>query len=177
MHQILKQHKRNLSVVRFWAVHAISAFVLERSLPPRAGIKPSLDTGVKLAEIGWNFRQRHKETNTKDFSSVYFNLFLVILTKFESLFYTRNPIQTLIWHPVACVTIGASVSSTQTKFCMCSSLMANNKIYYSASTVCFRGSNFAEACILSCLTVKHSLAAISVYSFMNTVPSLGANIW
>ena len=152
---------------------AISAFVFERRLCPRTAIIPSLDTGANLAEIGWNFTKKRIQKT----SSVCFNLFLVILPKFESLFYTRNPIQTLIWHPVACVTIGASVSSTQTKFCMCSSLMANNKIYYSASTVCFRGSNFAEACILSCLTVKHSLAAICVYSFMNTIPSLGAKIW
>ena len=32
--------------------------------------------------------KRHRETNTQDFRSVYFNLFLVILPKFRSLFYT-----------------------------------------------------------------------------------------
>ena len=54
MHQILKQHKRNLSVVfmRFWAVHVRDFNVFERSLRPRAAIKPSLDTGANLAEIG-----------------------------------------------------------------------------------------------------------------------------
>ena len=51
----------------------------------------------------------------------------------------------------------SAYSSTQTKFCICSSVMAKNKTYISSSTVCFRGSHFTESCILSCLTVKHSL--------------------
>ena len=43
---------------------------------------------------GWNspksaeISQTHKERNTQDFRAVYFNLFLVILPKFGSLFYT-----------------------------------------------------------------------------------------
>ena len=39
---------------------------------------------AKSAEISY----RHKEGNTQDFRSVYFNLFLVILPNFGSLFYT-----------------------------------------------------------------------------------------
>ena len=35
---------------------------------------------------------RHRERNTQDFRALYFNLFLVILPKFGSLFYTTVPL-------------------------------------------------------------------------------------
>ena len=48
---------------------------------------PSCRTGVILAEIGWNMA-RHKETNTQDFRSAYFNLFLIILPNTSIIPYT-----------------------------------------------------------------------------------------
>ena len=119
---------------------ATSAFSSE-FYTPRKGLNLPLAPGrnsPKSAEIS----QRHKEMNTKDFSSVYFNLFVVILPTFESVILpTRNPIQTLIWHPVAwasCVTVEASVvprilSSASIHL----SWPPTRPIYYSASTVCF----------------------------------------
>ena len=59
--------------------------------------------------------RRHTGRNTQDFRSVYFTLYSVIPPKFGSLFYCHNPIQTLIWHPVAWVSCAKTITSS-TKF-------------------------------------------------------------
>ena len=53
-----------------------------------------VENSLKSAEIS----HRPKERNTQDFSSVYFNLLLVILSKFRSLFYTTvTPYKPTLW--------------------------------------------------------------------------------
>ena len=49
---------------------------------------------VNLPQVNVSRVNTAKERNTQDFRSVYFNLFLVILPKFGSLFYTVIRIQT-----------------------------------------------------------------------------------
>ena len=76
-----------------------------------------LCVSAKFQPISAEISQRHKERNTQDFRAVYFNLFLVILPKFGSIFYTTViPYKTLIWHPIAWVSCASTrISMADTK--------------------------------------------------------------
>ena len=73
---------------------AISAFVFERSLCPRAGIIPSLDTGANLVEIGWNFTDTKKrmQKTSAQFISIYLLLFYRNLSHYFTLEIPYKPL-------------------------------------------------------------------------------------
>ena len=73
--------------------------------PKQWGGKPSLRTGAKLAEIGWNFADTKKGIHKTS------GQFIKFISRFSPkirvlIVYHRNPIQTLIWHPIAWTSCG-----------------------------------------------------------------------